>query len=57
MGLPGLHFRLHRLGHHNGIIHYRADDKHKGKECQGVQREARHIQEAEGADERDHNGH
>ena len=49
--------RLHRLGHHDGIVHHRSDDQHEGKERQRIQREIGNVEEGEGAHERNHDGH
>ena len=47
---------LHRLHHHDAVIHDSADDKHKGKESQEVKAEPYDIEEGKGTDERHDDG-
>ena len=47
---------MHRLDHHNGIVHHDGDGKHKGCQREKVEREAEHIEEEERTNQRHRHG-
>ena len=48
---------FHRLHHHDGVVHHRADDQHQCEERQQVDGESCHLHESESADKRHDNTH
>ena len=44
---------LHRLDHHDGVVHHEPDSQHQAEERERVDREAQEGEEHEGADQRD----
>ena len=45
--IPLVEFGMHRLDHHDGIIHHDGDSQQQGREHQQVDRESHHIEEEE----------
>ena len=50
---PLLDVVLHRLHHHDGVVHHEADGEHEAEERQRVDGEAEEREEHEGADQGD----
>ena len=53
---PLLQVFLHRLDHHDGVVHHQARGQHQAQQGELVDREAEDLDEGEGADQGDRNG-
>ena len=54
--VSGIELGLHRLHHHDGIVHHRTDGKHQRKQRQDIEAEPRSHQTGKRADQRHDNG-
>ena len=54
--VSGIELGLHRLHHHDGIVHHRTDGKHQRKQRQDIETEPRSHQAGKRADQRHDNG-
>ena len=53
--ISGIELRLHRLDHHNGIIHHCSDGKYQGKQGQDIQTESGSHKAGKCSDQRHYN--
>ena len=51
-----VHLHVHRLNHHNSVVHHNTDRQNEGEKGQHIDGEAQHLHEKKGTDQGDRNG-